>query len=135
MPTNVGDALLGVLRTRLVTVPDLPYTAWSNTPYTPDPTVAFVEDGIRTVDTQPRECGPDAWDRTDATYRVRVRVPFGEDAQRALAWAVAIRDACRDTPMTVLDQDLWLLDTRVTTSQTDLWFLADVTLVLQFDHP
>jgi hypothetical protein len=132
-----GDDLLMALRTRLVTVSGLPAARrWANTTGTPDPTQPFVEDGFTTLDSQYRECGPDAWRRTDATYRVSIRVPLGTDAHAAMALAGAIETAFASTPMTVGTYPLEILSTRAGPSLSEAqWLHVPVSLSVTFDHP
>lgn len=140
MSTNYGDALLQALRTLLVTVPGLPATrCWLNTSTTPAPTEPFVEDGFTTFDTQFRECGPTAWKRTDATYRVSLRVPVGTGAHAISATAAAVAEtfqAASGTTLTVDGNPVDILAVRTGPSLLDAqWMHWPVSISLTFDHP
>lgn len=133
---EIEDALLGVLRTRLLTVANLPAQAWCNTPYTPDATVPFLDDAILDLDSDDRELGSNPWQRTTCTYRAVLHYPFGTDAHAALAMGVAIKNAFRETPMTLVGQPIYLQRKRVGPIQSDAeWLYAPVTLMLEVDHP
>lgn len=136
-PDEIEDALLGVLRTRLLTVTGLPAQAWCNTPFAPDATVAFLDDGILELDSVDRELGHgNPWQRTQCVYRAVLHYPFGTDAHAALAMGVAIKNAFRETPMTLVGQPIEITRKRVGPIQTDAeWLYAPVTLVLEVDHP
>lgn len=137
MATNWGDALLQALRARLVTVAGLPAERrWQNTSATPSPTAAFVEDGFVTLDSEYRECGPGAWLRTEATYRVSIRVPTGTDAHAASALAAAIVSSFQSAALTVEGHPLELLSTRAGPSLSEAqWLHVPVYLSVTFDHP
>ncbi len=137
MPTNWGDALLQALRTQLVTVAGLPAARqWLNTSGTPSPTAAFIEDGFVTLDSEYSECGPTAWSRTQATYRVSIRVPIGTDAHVASSIAAAIVSSFRTATITVLGYPIELQSTRVGPSLTEpQWLHLPVYLAITFDHP
>lgn len=137
MATNWADALLQALRAQLITVPGLPAARqWLNTSGTPSPTAAFIEDGFVTLDAEYSECGPAAWSRTDATYRVSVRVPIGTDAHQASAIAGAIVSAFRTATLSVEGHPIELVSTRVGPSLSEpQWLHLPVYLAVTFDHP
>lgn len=137
MPINRGDELLGVLRTRLLTVAGLPAVrVWQNTNAgVPSPTASSVEDRLITFDTRRREVGPTAGGRTEVTYRVTVRVPKGTDTHYALSIAVKIQDAFTGATLTVGGNLVTLEDSRVGPEIADAQFLSmPVYLSLTFDH-
>lgn len=137
MATNRGDALLQALRVCLLTVSGLPADRrWQNTTGDPVPTAEFVADGFSTIDTEPRECGPGAWGRTTAQYRVSIRVPLGTDAHRVMALGVAIADAFRQASLTVTGYRIEVTDTRSGPMlQEPQWLHLPVYVSLNYDHP
>jgi hypothetical protein len=134
--TNWGDALLETLRTQLVTVPTLPAERrWQNTSGVPSPTAAFVEDGFVTVDSEPREVGPDAMWRTSVTYRVSIRVPIGTGAHVASAIGADVVAAYQVSTLTVNGEPCEMESARMGPSITEpQWLHMPVYLSLTFDH-
>ncbi|MBY0490625.1 MAG: hypothetical protein K2R93_12355 [Gemmatimonadaceae bacterium] len=142
MATNWGDALIVALRAVLVTVSGLPATrAWQNTSVTPGATTPHVADRFVAFDSNDRECGPTAWQRTVATYRVDVRQPIGIDAFDAMSLAAAISDAfktaCGAASLKVSGTyPVEMLASRIGPAQDlDAWLVVPVSLTLTFDHP
>lgn len=146
MSTNLGDEFLGVCRTRLLTTPNIPTDiAWWNrglfeadgvTPKSPDPGTPFVSDQIVRWDSESRELGPSAWQRSDVTYQADLWIPKGRDAHFAMSLATAIKDVFRTgATLTVSGYEIEVLDGRVDAVQDPEWLRARVTIDMQFDHP
>ena len=141
--TNRGDALLSVLRTRLLTVTTLPTArAWANQRFEPTPGQAFVEDELLTLDTARREVGVSAYGRSTALYRVIIHTPAGTGAMSALAIGVAVTDAFARVGTSYLTRDgftITVVSTRsgpvVPATQSSQWYSLPVYVSLQFDHP
>lgn len=142
MATNWGDALIITLRGVVAGVSGLPATQlWQNTSATPAIDAPNIGDRFVAFDSYPRECGPTAWDRTTATYRVDVRQPVGVDAFDAMSLAAAIANAFKAACATggLLVQSLYpveLLASRIGPSMQEAsWLTVPVSLTLTFDHP
>lgn len=142
MPANWGDALIVALRAVLVTVSGLPATRiWQNTPGTPAATTPHIADRFVAYDSIDRECGPTAWQRTTATYRIDIRQPVGIDAFDAMSLAAAISDtfktACGSASLKVSSlYPVEMLASRIGPAQdSDAWLVVPVSLTLTFDHP
>lgn len=142
MATNWGDALIIALRAVLVNVSGLPSTrVWENTSVTPGAATPHVADRFVAMDSFDRECGPTAWQRTTATYRVDVKQPIGIDAFDAMSLAAAISDAfkvaCGNASLKVASlYPVEMLASRIGPAQDlDAWLVVPVSLTLTFDHP
>lgn len=136
MATNIGDELVGVLRTRLQTAPSLPSTRmWQNQRGEPAATASWVDDEIVTWDTEDREVGPSAWKRSEVLYKVGLRVPTGTDVHTAMAMAFGIRDTFTASPLTVSGQSVWATNGRTGPTLPDRqWLFVPIYLSLNFDH-
>ncbi|MBX9853919.1 MAG: hypothetical protein K2Y26_00210 [Gemmatimonadaceae bacterium] len=136
-PVNWGDAFVQAMRTAVKTVPGLPTTqCWANTTPQPSTVAASIDDGIMAMDEEPMECGPGAWWRVIAAYRVVLYVPLGGDIHAITSLAGAISNTLRTATIAVLGQPVEVTRIRIGQEQVgDALYMLPVIVQTTFDHP
>jgi len=136
-PVNWGDAFVQAMRNAVKTVSGLPTTqCWANTTVQPSQVAASVDDGLMAMDEEPSECGPGAWWRVTAIYRVVLYVPLGGDIHAITSVAGAISNTLRTAAITVLGQPVEVTRLRIGPEMVgDALYALPVLVHTTFDHP